>query len=280
MIGATALIIWSTLAVLTTFAAGLPALEILTLSFFVAFVLSMFVVLARGHTRLEDWRLPWGAWGLAITGLFGYHALYFLALVHAPAVEASLINYLWPLLIVLFSGFLPGERVTLYHILGAALGFAGAVLLLTGVDFQGFKPAYIPGYLAALAAAVIWAGYSVANRRFAHVPSHIIAGCCGVVAVLAAICHLAFETFVVPDAEQWTAIFLLGAGPVGLAFFLWDYGTKHGRIQLLGAGAYFTPLLSTVLLIAFGKAQATLAVAAACALIILGALIAGRRKKD
>ena len=112
---------------------------------------------------------------------------------------------------------------------------------------------YLLGYLCALGGAVTWATYSVLSRRLASVPSDAITGFCLVTAVLAAICHFAFEQTVWPDsAWQWAAIVALGLGPVGLAFYVWDIGVKHGDIQVLGAASYAAPLLSTSILIATG----------------------------
>ena len=81
---------------------------------------------------LSALRQPPLVWAVGVGGLFGYHALYFLALRFAPPAEAGLLNYLWPLLIVLFSSFLPGERLAVHHVIGAVAGLAGTVLLLTG----------------------------------------------------------------------------------------------------------------------------------------------------
>jgi drug/metabolite transporter (DMT)-like permease len=93
--------------------------------------------------------------------------------------------------------------------------------------------------------------------------------------VLAAAAHLAFEETVWPaGAGQWLAVLGLGLGPVGLAFFFWDHGVKRGHIQALGASSYAAPLLSTVLLVLFGFAQASWALALACALIVGGAVLA------
>ena len=197
-----------------------------------------------------------------------------MALGNAPAVEASLIAYLWPLLIVVFSALLPGERLRWFHLIGALLGLAGAGLLVTKGQGLAFDTRYSLGYLAAVACALTWSTYSVANRRFGSVPTDTVAGFCAAAALLGFISHALFETWVTPTATQWGAILLLGLGPVGAAFFVWDYGTKHGHIQALGALAYAAPLLSTLLLIAFGQAEATWSVALACGLIVGGALLA------
>ena len=101
-----------------------------------------------------------------------------------------------------------------------------------------------------------------------------VCGFCAGAAILGLVTHGMIEDWVTPDARQWLAIVWLGLGPVGAAFFVWDHGTKHGDIQILGVLAYGAPLLSTCLLIAFGKAIATPAIIAGCILIVGGAVLA------
>jgi drug/metabolite transporter (DMT)-like permease len=214
-----------------------------------------------------------------VGGLFGYHALYFAALRLAPPAEAGLINYLWPLLIVLFSALLPGERLRAAHVVGALLGFAGLVALASGGLV--LDPGAAPGYACAFVAAFVWAGYSVLSRRFGAVPTDAVAGFCLATAALSLAAHLAFETTVWPNtAGQWAAVAALGLGPVGAAFYLWDIGVKRGDIRLLGTASYATPVASTLVLVLAGYAEPTPALALACVLIAAGALVAtwpGRR---
>jgi drug/metabolite transporter (DMT)-like permease len=207
-----------------------------------------------------------------VAGLFGYHFFYFVALRLAPPVEANLLNYLWPLLIVLFSALLPGARLAPRHILGATAGLAGAAILIAG---QGavFESRFALGYAAAVACGVIWSAYSVLNRRYRDVPSDAVGGFCAATAVLALVCHLALEPTVVPHGWQWAAMAALGLGPVGAAFYAWDFGCKHGDIRALGTLAYAVPLVSNGLLIASGRGMLDWRVAAALALIVGGAAI-------
>ncbi len=163
---------------------------------------------------------------------------------------------------------------------GAALGFAGAATLFLskGADLAAASGPARVGYALALCCAFVWSGYSVASRSLKQAPTEAVAGFCLVTAALAAACHAAFESTVVPsDAGQWLAILGLGLGPVGLAFYVWDYGVKHGDIRLLGVAAYAAPVLSTLILVAAGVAPATPALALACALIVGGAVIASRK---
>jgi drug/metabolite transporter (DMT)-like permease len=216
-------------------------------------------------------------WLLGVAGLFGYHFAYFTALRNAPPVEAGLIAYLWPLLIVLFSALLPGERLRLHHVLGGALGLAGAALIVTGGGAVTFRSEYAFGYGMALVCALVWSSYSLLSRRFASVPSDVVTGFCLATAVLAALAHVTLEETIWPSTLlEWLAVLGLGLGPVGLAFYVWDYGVKHGDIQVLGASSYLAPLLSTLVLIGAGFAQFTWVVAVACMLITGGAMLAAK----
>jgi len=277
-IGAIAPLLWATLALLTTYAQPLPAFELVALTFAVAFLLALgkwMIEAARGGVPVASrFALPWRAWVTGVGGFFLYHVFYFNALARAPAVEASLIAYLWPLLIVLFSACLPGERLRPAHILGASCGFAGAALLVTKGQAVGFDPAYGLGYLAALACALTWSGYSLLNRRLGAVPSDAVGVYCGVTALLGLACHLAFEDWVTPTVGNLGAILALGLGPVGAAFFVWDHGIKRGDIQALGSLAYASPLLSTLFLILAGRAAPSWLLAAAALLIVGGAALA------
>ena len=271
LIGATAILIWSTLALLTDLSGNIPPFQLTAMAFTVAFCVGIATQIKAGN--LSMFKLPALVWGLGIYGLFGYHFAYFVALQNAPVIEASLISYLWPLLIVFLSALLPGEKLRWFHSLGALFGFIGAFFIATKGQSFSFEPQYTLGYLAALLSALIWSSYSVLSRKFGEVPTSAVGGFCGVTALLAWICHFAFEQTVIPVGAQWAAILSLGLGPVGLAFFTWDYGVKHGNIKILGTFSYAAPLLSTALLIACGLADPTPSIFIACLLIVSGALL-------
>jgi len=282
LVGGIAVLLWATLALFTTTASEIPPFELVALTFAIAFLLFLgkwtIGRMRGGAPVLSHLRQPWRAWLIGVAGLFGYHALYFTAFAHAPAVAASLIAYLWPLLLVLFSALLPGERLRWWHVAGGFAGFAGAAILVLqkSGDGAGFDRAYAVGYLAALGCAFTWSGYSLLSRRLGNVPSDAVGGSCGVTAVLGLLTHLACEATVWPGATGWLAVLALGLGPVGIAFFVWDYGVKRGDIQVLGALAYASPLISTILLVIFDRAQASAALALACALIVGGAFLAAK----
>lgn len=268
--GTGALVLWAFLAVLARMASGVPVLQLTGMAFAVGGTLALAVVVARG--RLSALRQGPLAWGHGVGGLFGYHALYFAAVALAPAVEANLLNYLWPLLIVLLSAPVLGLRLGPRRLAGVVLGFAGCALLVgAGASFPAGAGW---GFASAVACAVVWAVYSVTSRRMAAVPTDALAGFCIATALLSGAVHLAFESTVMPDARQWVAVLLLGAGPLGAAFFLWDEGMKRGDPRLLGTLAYAVPVASTLLLVAAGEGALDWRVVAAAVLVAGGGLLA------
>lgn len=210
---------------------------------------------------------------LGVWGLFAYHFCLFLALRLAPAVEANLINYLWPLLIVVLSPlFVSGTRLRPHHWIAAALGFSGAGLLVTGGKLD-FDLTYLPGYALALCAALIWSSYSLLTKRLGDFPTSSVASFCLVSGALALACHALLEPRYTLSAADLPWLLLLGLGPMGTAFYLWDRALKTGDPRVIGSLAYLTPLLSTLLLVWAGGAGLSAVSLLAMAFIVGGAAL-------
>ncbi len=283
LIGATAVLFWGALALFTTWSGDIPPFQLVAMTFSIAFLLAVIKWMVKGEGITKYLNQPINVWIMGIGGLFGYHFFYFMALKNAPAVEASLIAYMWPLLIVLFSGFLPNEKLAIHHIIGVLLGLFGCVIIITDGGNIAFNGDYIAGYMAAVFCALTWSIYSVLSRRNANVSTDVVGWFCGATAVLGLVCHLIFEQTYIPETTSvWIAVLLLGLGPVGMAFFTWDIGVKFGNIKALGAFSYMAPLLSAILLVIFGDTKASLSLLLACVAITGGALLAAKDmfKKD
>lgn len=276
-IGITAILMWALLALFTVGSAPVPPFLLSALCFGIGGGLALvWLLLGPGLRVLKD--VPLSAYVFGTAGLFGYHFLYFSALRMAPAAEAGLIAYLWPLLIVLFSGLLPGERLHRFHLVGAVLAFAGAALIVLrgGISFASDA---LPGYGLAFLCALTWSVYSVGSRRFGRVPTEAVTVYCLASALLSSLAHGFLEDTHWPvGLAGWSAVIALGLGPVGLAFFSWDIGMKKGDIQLLGVASYAAPLLSTLVLVLAGIAEPTPVLALAALLITGGALLAARAR--
>ena len=275
LIGFGAVLLWALLALFTVGTAPMPPLQISAICFAIGGIIGL-IWTARASEISQLRAVPLSVYIFGTAGLFLYHFLYFSALRAAPPAQAGLIAYLWPLLIVLFSGLLPGERLKTGHILGALISFSGAALVVLGGS-AGFNPEFAAGYALAVGCALVWAGYSVLSRRLGNVPTASVAVFCIATAVLSFAAHLATEKTVWPASNiVWISMLAIGLGPVGLAFYVWDIGVKKGDIQLLGVASYAAPLLSTIILVVAGIAAPRWPLLLAAVLITCGALLAAR----
>jgi len=277
--GFLAILLWALLALFTVGSAPVPPLQLNAICFAIGGAIGLIWCAARpgGFARMVS--AGWRVTAFGTIGLFGYHFLYFSALRLAPPAQAGLIAYLWPLLIVLFSGLLPGERLRAGHVIGALVGFAGAALIISGGG-TGLAWEALPGYALALLCALTWSGYSVLSRRLGHAPSETVTLYCLATALLSTLAHLTLEQTVWPQGTLgWASTVALGLGPVGLAFYVWDIGVKRGDIQLLGTASYAAPLLSTLALVGAGVAAPSASLFIAAALITIGAGLAAWASK-
>jgi drug/metabolite transporter (DMT)-like permease len=260
-----AIVLWGTLAALALRLAAVPPFLLTGLALLIGSVV--------GGRALAHRPPPPAALALGIYGLFGFHFFLFLALRNAPPVEANLINYLWPLLIVVLAPLLvPDVKFSARHGFAALLGFAGAALLITAGS-ANLGGGQAVGYAFAAGSAFIWATYSLMTRRLRHFPTAYVSWFCLISGALSLACHFIFEPRYWPREAEWVYLIALGLGPMGAAFFLWDRAMKRGDPRVLGNLAYLTPLLSTLALVVFAGATLTPVSFVAMALILAGALL-------
>jgi len=273
LLAITAIGLWSFLAVFGARFADIPSLLVLGITFCVSGSISALIGARHGW---RAWRIPLRTLAVGVGGIFGYHFLYFSAFQRAPAVEVNLINYLWPLLIVMLSPlFLPGYRLGVGHIIGALMGVAGAFLIIGGGRL-GLDPAYLGGYLLAAGAALVWAVYSLLTKRLPPFSSEAVGVFCLASGLLSLAIYaaggVAFPLSAL-IAGDWIALLIAGIGPMGLAFFAWDAALKRGDPRIIGALSYLTPLLSTLNLALINGSRLSSTTALAMALIVGGAVL-------
>lgn len=217
---------------------------------------------------------------LGTAAIFGYHFLLFMALRLAPPVEANLINYLWPILIVLLTPlFFKNYPLRPRHLIGGLISFLGAALVISGGKIHflsglttAWPNAWI-GYLLAFAAALGWALYSVISKKLSPFPTSLVGGFCFFSGILSFALHSSFEAKVSLQTSDWINLVFLGLGPMGIAFYSWDKALKDGDPRVIGGISYLTPLLSSLVLMILGHREISLSVLVAMALIISGAVI-------
>ena len=267
-----AVVLWASLAALATLLPNIPPF----LKTGIGLLVGSLMALPLAKFDLKKLRVSWRTLALGVYGLFGYHAALFIALQTAPSVQANLVNYLWPLLIVVLAPlFLRSSRLSLRIILAAIVGFTGAAVavLSGGAGTGGFEI----GYLFALIAAIVWATYSLGTKVTAPFPTAAVGVFAFVAGALAICAHFLLEPAVAIEMSDWSLLVLLGIGPLGAAFYFWDFAIKHGNPQQVGLLSFLTPLLSTALLVAVTGEEFSPLLILSAALIIAGALL-GREK--
>lgn len=270
-----AIALWVSLAALGVSLQHVPPFLLTGIALLVGSVVAL--PLSRWNWRV--WRVPARTLGLGVYGLFGYHFLLFMALRDAPPVQANLVNYLWPLgMVVMAPLFLPGTAVTVRHLAAAIVGFAGAALAITGgqsLSSLALAPSW--GYLWALGAAFVWASYSLMTQRVAAFPTAALGGFGLVSGVLALLCHVWLEPATVLNTRDWLYLVAMGLGPLGAAFYLWDAALKRGDARQIGLLSFLTPLGSTLVLLTVRGEIPHVSVVLAAALIV-GAAWVGTRQ--
>lgn len=271
-----AIVLWASLAALGVALSHVPPFLLTGLSLLVGSL----IALPLSRFDLRQWRVPLSTLVIGVYGLFGFHFLLFIALRHAPPVQANLVNYLWPLGIVVMAPlFLPGVSLTKRHVLAALLGFAGAALAILGGAGEASEARWAWGYLPALGSAFIWASYSLLTQRVRAFPTAAIGSFALISGLLALLCHALLEPSTSLSLRDLGLIAVLGLGPLGGAFFLWDAALKRGDARQIGVLSFLTPLLSTLTLLLVRGETPSLAVGLAALMIVGAAVLATRQKK-
>lgn len=268
--GITAILMWAALALLGMMASNVPRFELLALCFAISAVIPLLLPRKKQPPRPSRPNV-WRHHLIGAGCLFLFHYCYFQALQLAPAVEVSLIGYLWPL----FLSLLLATRATrLQSLIGSVTGFVGVVVLVSGKGAGSFSWQYMDGYLLAFACALIWAGYSRYLKSANSYPLDI-AWQSAAVALLAFTVHITTEDFYLPQTSlEWIGVILLGLGPVGGAFYLWEAGMRGATASMIASCSFFTPVLSACLLVISGMNAWRSEILIALCLILTGSLIA------
>lgn len=272
MIGYSGLLMWSCYALLVSAMKGVPTFEMLTIIF-----LCGFLAISARLTIRGEWhkiKQPLIVWIVGVVGILGNDFTTIAAFKAAPPVQVELINYLWPMMVVLFACLLPGERFTFKHFLSAFIGLYGAYILMThNHGMAGFHWNYMTGYILAFSGGVIWALYCLISRYHNNTPLDMLGMYFGIGAIVSFACHWQYEPSVMPSAGQFIILAIMALTTSGLAYFCWDFGCKRGNVKLLSILTYGNPILSALLLIAFTTAHYSNYLAIAALLVVLASII-------
>ncbi len=278
-----AIALWALLAWLGLSLSHVPPFLLTGVGLLVGSLIALPLSWRAGKLDLSSWKMPASSLLLGVYGLFGFHFLLFIALRHAPPVQANLVNYLWPLgMVVMAPLFLPGVKLTATHLLAACFGFAGACIAILGSSTANNSAGFAWGYIPAAGSAFIWASYSLLTKRLALQGKSFATAAIGlfglVSGLLSLLCHVLLEPRVSLSAHDLMLLVVLGLGPLGAAFYLWDAALKRGDARQIGILSYITPLASTALLLLLTGQPMSWSIGLA-AVMIVGAAVLGSRAK-
>jgi drug/metabolite transporter (DMT)-like permease len=273
-LGYIALAMWASSGVLASSVIRIPTFEVLSIAFSISFGFTAILLTAKGQWYKV--KQPLILWVIGMIGVYGNDALFIAAFKYAPAAQADLINYLYPVLIIIFASFLPSEKFSWKYILAAFLGFSGTYLIVTGGhNFAGFHSQYIYGYLLALLDAIVWSAYCLVARHYKSTPSEMVGMYCGCGLILSLIAHFNFEPTIIPSGNEIIVMIIMGLTTQGSAYFLWDYGIKKGNFKFLSIISYTNPIIAVFLLVMTGRTNYSNVLLVSTFLIATGGAIAG-----
>ncbi len=276
-----AVVLWSLLPLLRQATALIPPMQLAAMSLGIAACISTLCWLPRKVHPLEYIQLPVSAWIGAVGGLIGALFFYFLALVQAPAAEVTLITYIWPLVFALTAEILNGQTPRLETLIGASIAFSGAGLLILESSGAHMPLEHLIGYLAGIGSGACWVLYSLVMRKYKAITGPVFPWIFAVSALVGFILHMLWEsTLLNLNLPVLIAAVGIGCGPYGLAFIAWSFGVRVGPPGIIGSMAYATPVLSTLFLVLLGNEQAEWQLGVAALTIVLGAAIAGKKRRS
>ena len=279
-----AVVIWSTTAALVkSLLTAIPTFAALFLSTLAASLFLLVVQLVRDGGRIfrtYDVRGYMSMAGLGFLGLFLYSGLYYYGLSQLTSQEACLLNYLWPMMIVLFAALLLGERITLRTAAALLLSFSGVVVLTLGGEGSAEGNGLL-GTVACLLAALCYGLFCVLNKRRNIDQTVMMILAWGVTAVCSLPVTLLTEEWVTPMWTQWIGLLWLGVFIDAVGYLWWAMALQEARDAATVANlAYAVPLLSLVVsAIRLGEEMSGAAVGA-LVLIMGGILLQSVRRYE
>ncbi len=235
-----------------------------------------------GHLLKLPRAYLFGCGGLFIVYTSAIYLAVGLATDREQLLEIALVNYLWPAATVWLSLPLLKKRASLWLVPGTVVALTGVFLVMTQrarVSWPTFwehlqgNPA---AYLLALVAAISWALYSNLARRWSAPESggavELFVPATGLVLLALRLLTSEPTGWSVQAAGEAFAL----AGVTALAYVLWDLSMRRGRLLLVFACSYFTPLLSTLVSCAYLKVSPGPKLWVGCLLLVAGSLVTWR----
>lgn len=243
-------LIWSTMATtVKMMLADIPNLEALSISSYLAFIFLLLMNIKTGIIKeMKNYSgKEYGIMsGLGFLGLFLYSALYYYGLGELSSQEACILNYLWPMMLVVFSCIILKEKMTLMKCVAMVCSFVGIIILSTGTRDVSFGNTTM-GIVSCILAAACYGLFSVLNKKADLNQNISMMIIWLVVGICAMVLGLATEEWVMLSGKEWLSLLWLGVVVDAVAYLLWALALKGSENTAKIANlAYLTPFLSLI----------------------------------
>lgn len=275
--GATVLIWSTTAAMVKSLLSNMPSLQALAVSSVFAFIFLVLVNIITGNVKYMKkyaWKDYLKMVGLGFLGLFLYSALYYYGLSELTSQQACVLNYLWPIMLVIFSCVILKEKLTMAKMIAMLCSFLGIVILTFGIGIEQGNGNVVAGMTSCIVAAACYGLFSVLNKK-ADFDQNISMM---VIWLTTAICSFVTgavtEEWVQITGVQWLGLLWLGIGIDAIAYLLWALALKGTENTATIANmAYLTPFLSLVVSAVFLKEKMDVTAIVALLFIVGGILL-------
>ena len=242
--------VWSTTAAISKLLLlDIPTLETLAISGFLAFLFLFIRNIKTGNIKkMKDFSLKDHSIisGLGFLGLFLYSTLYYYGLTELSSQKACILNYLWPIMIVVFSSVILKEKITFLKAAAMFSSFLGIIILSAERAFSPSGSSFL-GIISCIAAAACYGLFSVLNKRFDYDQSIAMMIFWLVTAVCSAVLGFFTEEWVIVSLTQWLGFLWLGIVINAIAYLFWAIALKGSAdTSKIANLAYLVPFLSLV----------------------------------
>ncbi len=216
-----------------------------TLVFFVHLLLSKKLNLLRTFSKSDYLHSAL----LGFLNPFLYYTVLFKAYSLLPAQEAQPLNFIWPIMLVLLSIPLLGQKIGLKDILATFICFAGVLVISTRGDILGLRFTNVTGVCLATGSSIIWALfwiYNVRDNRDETARMFLNFAFGSVVTFLA---MLLFADAKIPSPRGLLGAAYVGLFEMGITFLLWLKALKLSKTTAHVTNLiYLVPFLSLVVI--------------------------------
>lgn len=256
---------------------ALPAFETLALSSLFAFLFLLAVNWREGSLKSFAYMPAQDVLtmaGLGFLGLFLYSAFFYYGLARMTSQEACILNYLWPLMIVLFSCPILGEPLTTRKLVAVGMSFGGIVLVMFGGIEDSLSSDKVLGALSCVIAAACYGLFSVLNKRRRLDQKLTMMIIWATTAACAFASGYFFESWLMPGFGQIVGLLWLGVVINAVAYLTWALALEKTSNTARTANlAYLVPILAIFIsTFAFGEELSPAVIPAL--VLIIGGIIA------